>query len=60
MGQINENKILAGKPEGKSLFGRPRRRWKDNMLLTEHHVMKTYWRSGGIAPRILDPGTKWR
>jgi hypothetical protein len=21
---------------------------------TEHHAMKTYWGSGGIAPRILD------
>jgi hypothetical protein len=26
-------------------------------LLTEHHAMKTYWRSGGIAPRIIDLGT---
>jgi len=23
------------------------------VLLTEHHAMKTYWVSGGIAPRIL-------
>jgi hypothetical protein len=23
------------------------------LILTEHHAMKTYWRSGGIAPRIL-------
>jgi hypothetical protein len=22
--------------------------------------MKTYWGSGGIAPRILDFGTRWR
>jgi hypothetical protein len=22
--------------------------------------MKAYWRSGGIAPRILDLGTRWR
>jgi len=22
--------------------------------------MTTYWRSGGIAPRILDIGTRWR
>jgi hypothetical protein len=27
---------------------------------TEHHVMKEYWGSGGIAPRILDLGTRWR
>jgi len=23
------------------------------VLLTEHHAMKAYWRSGGITPRIL-------
>jgi hypothetical protein len=22
--------------------------------------MKTYWGSGGIAPCIIDPGTRWR
>jgi hypothetical protein len=22
--------------------------------------MKTYWGSGGIAPRIIDPCTRWR
>jgi hypothetical protein len=27
--------------------------------LTEHHA-EAYWRSGGIAPRILDLGTRWR
>jgi hypothetical protein len=30
------------------------------LFLTEHHAMKTYWGSGGIAPRILDLGTRWR
>jgi hypothetical protein len=30
------------------------------VLSTEHHDMKTYWRSGGIAPHILDLGTRWR
>jgi hypothetical protein len=30
------------------------------VLLTEHHVMKAYWRSGGIAPRILNLVTRWR
>jgi hypothetical protein len=24
------------------------------LCLTKHHAMKTYWESGGIAPRILD------
>jgi hypothetical protein len=28
-------------------------------VLTEHHAMKAYWGSGGIAPRILDLGTRW-
>jgi hypothetical protein len=28
-------------------------------FLTEHHPMKAYWRSGDIAPHILDPGTGW-
>jgi hypothetical protein len=31
-----------------------------SLYLTKHHAMKTYWRSGGIAPRILDLGTRWR
>jgi hypothetical protein len=25
-----------------------------------HHAMKTYWGSGGIAPRIFDLGTRLR
>jgi hypothetical protein len=28
--------------------------------LIEHHAMKAYWGSGGIAPRIFDLGTLWR
>jgi len=24
-------------------------------FLTEHHAMKAYWGSGGIAPRIIWP-----
>jgi hypothetical protein len=30
------------------------------LSITEHHPMKAYWGSGGIAPRILDLGTRWR
>jgi hypothetical protein len=30
------------------------------VLLTEHHAIKVYWGSGGIAPRILDLVTSWR
>jgi hypothetical protein len=33
---------------------------KLSLYLAEHHAMKTYWESGGIAPRILDLGTRWR
>jgi hypothetical protein len=30
------------------------------LFLTEHHATKAYWGSGGIAPLILDLGTRWR
>jgi hypothetical protein len=30
------------------------------LFLTEHHAMKAYWGSRGIAPRILDLGSRWR
>jgi hypothetical protein len=33
---------------------------KFSLCLTKHHATKAYWRSGGIASRILDLGTKWR
>jgi hypothetical protein len=33
---------------------------KLSLCLTNHHTMKTYWGSGGIAPFILDLGTRWR
>jgi hypothetical protein len=33
---------------------------KLSLCLTKHHTMKMYWGSGGIAPRILDLGTRWR
>jgi hypothetical protein len=33
---------------------------KLSVSLTNHHAMKTYWGSGGIASRILDLGTRWR
>jgi hypothetical protein len=31
-----------------------------HFFLTEHHAIKAYWGSGGISPRILDLGTRWR
>jgi hypothetical protein len=33
---------------------------KLSLCLTKHYAMKTYWGSGGIAPLILDLGTRWR
>jgi hypothetical protein len=30
------------------------------LCLTKHHAMKTYWGSGGVAPRILNLGARWR
>jgi hypothetical protein len=35
-------------------------RVKMSLCLTKHHAMKMNWRSGGIAPHILDFGTRWR
>jgi hypothetical protein len=28
--------------------------------LTEHHRIEAYWMSGGVAPRIVSLGTRWR
>jgi hypothetical protein len=33
---------------------------KLSLCLTKHHSMKTYWGNGGVSPRILDLGTRWR
>jgi hypothetical protein len=33
---------------------------KLSLCLTKHHTMKAYWGNGGIAPRILDLGTRLR
>jgi hypothetical protein len=33
---------------------------KFSLRSTKHNAMKTYWGSGGTAPRILDLGTRWR
>jgi hypothetical protein len=33
---------------------------KLSLCLTKHHAMKAFCGSGGIAPRILDLGTRWR
>jgi len=46
MGEMRmHTKILVGKPEGKRLLGRPRRRWEDNikMNLKEIGWEGAYW-----------------
>jgi hypothetical protein len=30
------------------------------VFLTQHHAMNAYWRNGGIAPHIIELGTRWR
>jgi len=32
------HKVLVGKPEGKRPFGRPRRRWEDNIKMDLQEV----------------------
>jgi hypothetical protein len=39
----NAYKLLAGKPEGKRLLGRPRRRWVDNIMI---NLLEIGW--GGV------------
>jgi hypothetical protein len=31
-----------------------------SLYLTKYHAVKTYWGSGGVAPRILHLGIRWR
>jgi hypothetical protein len=42
------------------IFGKVKVKLKLSLCLTKHHAVKTYWGSGGLAPRILDLGTRWR
>ena len=50
MARMGEGKgvyrVLVGKPEGKRLLGRPRRRWKDNIKMDLQEV------GVGVWPRI--------
>jgi hypothetical protein len=34
--------------------------WSFPVPLTEHYAMIAYWETGGMVPRILDLGTRWR
>jgi hypothetical protein len=39
----NAHKILFGKLEGKRLFGGPRRRWEDNILMDIREIGFGVW-----------------
>ena len=34
------HKVLVGKPEGKRPFGRPRRRWEDNIKMDPRELVR--------------------
>jgi len=36
-------RVLVGKPEGRRLLGRPRRRWEDNIKVYVHKVGFWVW-----------------
>jgi hypothetical protein len=57
MGETNSYRILVGKPEGKRLLGRRRRRWVDNIKidLRERGWDGMVW-SGSIWLRIGTSG----
>jgi hypothetical protein len=47
MGEEREvHRVLEGKPEGKRLLGRPRRRWEDNIKMDVQEVGggRGYWK----------------
>jgi hypothetical protein len=51
----NAYNILVGKPEGKRLLGRPRRRWKDNIRMDLREYGTKVW-TGFIWLRIGNSG----
>jgi hypothetical protein len=51
----NAYKILIGKPEGKRPFGKPRRRWEDNIMVDLKERGCKMW-TGFIWPRIGTSG----
>ena len=58
----NAFKILTGKPAGKRLLGRPRRRWEDNIRMDPKEIginagnwVSNYWRAyvnGALKLRV--------
>jgi len=50
MGEIrNIYKILVGKNEGKRQFGRPRRRWEDNIRINRREIGWEIYRSSCVT-----------
>ena len=50
------HKVLLGKPEGKRLLGRPRRRWRDNIKMDLEEV----GRVGGDWMEFAQDRDRWR
>ena len=50
------HKVLVGKPEGKRPFGRPRRRWEDNIKVDLQEV----GRGGGDWMELAQDRDRWR
>jgi len=42
-------RVLLGKPEGKSSLGRPRRRWEDNIKMDLQEVGRGSWGLDGVG-----------
>ena len=49
--RIGLYKVLVGKPEGKGPFGRPRRRWEDNIKIDLQELGCGVW-TGSSCLRI--------
>ena len=49
------HRVLVGKPEGKRPFGRPRRRWEDNIKMDHWEVG-----GGGDWMELAQDGDGWR
>jgi hypothetical protein len=60
---VENRKILCPWPKSNPVLSKVKVKGKVVPVLfrlTDHHAMKAYWESGGIAPRFLDVGTRWR
>ena len=49
------HRVLLGKPEGKRSFGRPRRRWEDNIKMDLQEVGR-----GGDWMELAQDRDRWR